>query len=809
VTSSIELPAEVDATIERLRRLIRRYVLWEGLALTIVVIGVAFWATFGLDWIYFQTSRLELPRWLRALLTIGMVAIVVGAAVSLIALRAVRSLRARALAMVLERRFPELDDRLITVVEACEMGVPNATPATRYLLERTVGDLSRTISRLDLPSVFDPRPLRRSLVLAAMTLVSVFGLFIADTSAMTRWMDGFVRLRDGYWPRETELVVRVVAAPGDRIRDFQSGTYRHPRGTDLVLQIEVPEGRKTPERVRLDYDLAGGRGRGRVYLVPTRETGVFRHAMPDLLDDVELWVTGGDYTSPEPLTVDVADPPALTRLQLACRYPEYTTWNTSAEAEDRTIVPVSGTQVSLPIGTDFQMQGGSVEPLAEVALEGQIGGRPFELRLAGGAARPTLVLRRGSPGDGNDFQEYRWPADVARKFWSDNDTAWQFPFLLTMRADENAVEWPPVDETTGLPRLPLELPAETMLRITLLDQHEIAALEPARLVVGGIVDQIPLVDAELRGIGNSITRQARIPITGIVTDDYGVASVRFETLVDQATEWNQQPVLTLEQPAAREVPLESSTPGQPLRFDVLPLNLDVKQRLVVTVVATDRDTVTGPHEGRSQRFAFTVVSVDELLSVLYAKELNLRKRFEQLISEMRVLQEDSLRHRGLLDEAPTPENHSAIQLSAERARQAVRKTLADLQSMELGFRDLRDELVNNGAETPQALDRLNTKIIAPLNRAVTERWPSLDNRIDGVRQQSERGFPEKAAYDGLLTEVAAAVTDLDRILLEMRKLETFQEAMELLKGLITDQEGLLEQTKTRRKENALKALELE
>jgi hypothetical protein len=135
--------------------------------------------------------------------------------------------------------------------------------------------------------------------------------------------------------------------------------------------------------------------------------------------------------------------------------------------------------------------------------------------------------------------------------------------------------------------------------------------------------------------------------------------------------------------------------------------------------------------------------------------------------------------------------------------------LADLQSMERGFRDLRDELVNNGAETPQALDRLNTKIIAPLNRAVTERWPSLDNRVDGVRQQSERGFPEKAAYDGLLTEVAAAVTDLDRILLEMRKLETFQEAMELLKGLITDQEGLLEQTKTRRKENALKALELE
>ncbi len=82
---------------------------------------------------------------------------------------------------------------------------------------------------------------------------------------MERWIAGYLTLQNGYWPRETELVVRVIPQPGDRLRDFVNGNYKHAKGTDLTLQIDVPTGKKSPDRVRLDARLAGGRGLGRAF----------------------------------------------------------------------------------------------------------------------------------------------------------------------------------------------------------------------------------------------------------------------------------------------------------------------------------------------------------------------------------------------------------------------------------------------------------------------------------------------------------------------------------------------------------------
>jgi hypothetical protein len=61
--SQSELPPEAAAVLDRLRSRIRRYVLLEGLALVVAVMGALFWGSFLIDWVYFQLSRLELTRW--------------------------------------------------------------------------------------------------------------------------------------------------------------------------------------------------------------------------------------------------------------------------------------------------------------------------------------------------------------------------------------------------------------------------------------------------------------------------------------------------------------------------------------------------------------------------------------------------------------------------------------------------------------------------------------------------------------------------------------------------------------------------
>ncbi|HET6426412.1 MAG TPA: hypothetical protein VFG20_22155, partial [Planctomycetaceae bacterium] len=212
------LPPEVVRRLDGLRGAIRRYLLWEGLAAVVVVIGALFWGSFLVDTLYFVASRLEIPRWARAVFLIATIAAITTVIVSLLGFRLFRALRSRALALVLERRFPDLGDRLITAVEAAEGTLDPGAGYHRAMLERTLHDAARQLERVDVTQVFDPRPFRRTVTVAVLLFVSILGLAVVDSAAMERWVSGYLELSPSYWPRETILELKVVTQPGDRIR---------------------------------------------------------------------------------------------------------------------------------------------------------------------------------------------------------------------------------------------------------------------------------------------------------------------------------------------------------------------------------------------------------------------------------------------------------------------------------------------------------------------------------------------------------------------------------------------------------------
>jgi hypothetical protein len=317
--------------------------------------------------------------------------------VAWVALRLLRSLRARALALVLERRFPELDDRLITAVEASENGEATNSPITAAMLRQTVIDATRTVGTLDLAGVFDRRPIRRAITIASVLVASILGLAVTNSAAMERWIAGYLTLQNGYWPRETELVVRVISQPGDRLRDFVNGSYKHAKGTDLTLQIDVPTGKKSPDRVRLDARLAGGRGSIRVQLSRIGDEP-FRHTLPGLLDDADLWVTGGDFTSPSAYHVHVVQPPDVSQIMLNCLFPEYTGLNQRSNGQViRTRQQVNGAQTSLPLATDFVIDVTANKPLHQIRIEGDAGPERWEISLTA----PGSVAAGSTPADSN------------------------------------------------------------------------------------------------------------------------------------------------------------------------------------------------------------------------------------------------------------------------------------------------------------------------------------------------------------------------------------------------------------------------
>lgn len=846
--SASPLPAELSHTLERLRQKIRGYAAWEGVALLLVAIGGLFWSSFLLDAAYFNLSRLELPRWLRAAFLIAGLAMLAAVAVTWIGLRVFRQMRQRALALVLERRFPQLGEGVITAVEAAEGGVRDVSPYHQAMLQRTMADAARAVDRLDLAAVFNPLPLRRALILVAALAASIIGLAAVDLGAMDRWVDGFIHLQDSYWPRSTDLLVRVLTQPGDRIRDFHNRQYRHPRGGDLTLIVDDSGGKSSPDRIRLDYRLAGG-GTRRVYL--TRIGGQpFQHTFPALLDRVDVWVSGGDFAMSRPLRVEVVEPPRLDHVVADTLYPDYTGLNRHDEAGRvvRTENPVLGTQLAVPLGSDLILRGRANKPLQSVRLDVDVGLDRYELHFGSdqGAAGanvegPGRVVRDqdGTPRllawltlrsrDGRSQLRAGWPAETVASWLSADRQSFALPLVLSPTASDdlfNAI----TEAASGQAPLPVPAPwpADALLRIHLEDADGIGSAEPHKLILSGIVDQPPVIEAALEGVGSAITRMARIPVSGLLRDDYGLVSARFEFQIDQQAEWLPREFVRPLASTVREFELARSDDELFERFDVLPLDLSVKQKLTLTVIADDGDTLTGPHRQRSQKFVFTVVPVEELLSILYAKELNLRNRFEQILTELKGLDGDLKLHRDRADElqalrepgraapaagaarpgsADAASLESALIACAERALHGVRKNATETASIAEAFREIRAELVNNGAETPQNLARLDDQIIGPLDRITQTDYPAVDGALGLFKLANDRGQDAAAAIDATRPVLAGLIERMERILLEMRKLETFHEAMELLKSIIADQDGLKGETKTQRKAKALKALE--
>jgi hypothetical protein len=835
----------IDAVLSQLRRRIRAYVLLEGVALLAVVCGAIFWLTFALDWACFRLTALELPLWFREAVGISAVALLAAGVMFWIVLRYFARFRARALALVLERRFPELGTRLITAVELATARSAHESPLTSAMIERTIDEAARMSSTLPLESVFDRAPLRRALVAAALLVGSVGGLSLVNPAAMSRWARAFVARDAVYWPRETDLVVKAIVQPGDRVREFRDGRLKHPRGVDLVLLVQASEGTKTPAGVELNYLLDAGRGTGRIEMAKGRH-GQFRHTISGLLDSLSLWVSGGDYVSRTPLHVDVVEPPRLDQVTLDCDYPDYTGLDRDSQgAAARHTVEVQSSQVALPMETAFVLHARSNKPLVALRIESE------SRRISLFRDRASIAIRSAA---GDVGPEQPLPAPASGQLLSATGSDAAIPFLLTAKAE--AAKADPAGKTAADPagsalgRLPIAIPADCRMRIELEDTDGITSVEPIRIVINGIADKPPVLQTELRGIGSSITRKATIPVTGTINDDYGIAKAQFEFRVDKEKEWRISPFRRPPVGTPKEYFLRREESDNVERFEVLPLELKVGQRLTLSVFAQDGDNLNGPHSARSEEYVFQIVSDEELLSLLYVKEVNLRARFEKIIAELEKVEKDLIDHRGRASEAVgrdagrgqtgsgrteggrtdgngtgakghaqngggepggDSENlgdlQTAVAVCAVRSLHQVRKNSVETASVEDSFRSLLDELVNNAVHTQQMADRIGGQIVQPLHLANERDFPAADEAIGLFKLAVDARRDSVSQIDNSVHAVATLIVRLKRALAEMQDLVQFHEAIQRLQGMIKDQEQIIDTTKQEQKKKRLKELE--
>ncbi|MDF1742170.1 MAG: hypothetical protein P1V19_00655 [Gimesia sp.] len=816
--SQSSIPVELTDLLNRLRGKIRRYILLEGTAKLLAVIGLVFWFSFVVDWAYFQLSHLELPIWYRASFILIALTTILFLAGSFIIVRLLKKMRRKALALVLERRFPELNDRLATAIELHD-SQESQNALTKAMLQRTVNEVAEGSRQLPLEEVFDKRPLKRAVFWSGLLLVSILVLAIFNQPAMARWAKGYLELRSDYWNRETGLVVKVIAQPGDRIKEFQNQTYKHGLGNDLTLLVETVDGKKVPDRVQLTYRTQNGRSGGRTVMSRMGE-GRFKHTITDLLDDIQIWVSGNDFTNPNPYQVNIVETPVLDHIQLACYYPEYTGLNQINPETKQPLADlqtVQGTQISLPINTKFEMASTANKPITRFSLETDTLQIQLEQSPPDSVRETENFLAWKNP-EGEIVKQVPFTASQMQQMCGTDGFTFRIPFILVAKEqDLTAVSDNSIPES-------IPLIADQPIRIYLEDADGLLVTEPIRLSINGIIDQPPKVDTQLTGIGKSITRKAMIPVEGIITDEYGIQSARFDFLVDQDTNFRPRPFRKKPSNNPKDFSLQRSDNEPWERFEVLPLDLKVGQKISLTVQAEDADNLSGPHKVHGETYHFEIVTDEELLSILYSKELNLRKRFEQIYQEVTQTRDDLNQRVEQLQQSQTikrkqkqgqsdskwPEIlkdiQNAVAISADRSLYGTRKNATETASIVESFHDIRDELVNNGVATAQIMGRIDDKILKPLTMIHEQDFPDLDQQLGLFRFAIEKNNDPLPEIQSSIELLNALLFRMKSVLNEMQDLLEFHEAIEMLKSLIEREKKLSEDTKKFRKNKLLDRL---
>ena len=116
-----------------------------------------------------------------------------------------------------------------------------------------------------------------------------------------------------------------------------------------------------------------------------------------------------------------------------------------------------------------------------------------------------------------------------------------------------------------------------------------------------------------------------------------------------------------------------------------------------------------------------------------------------------------------------------------------------------GFDEIQQELINNRIDTVELLDRLRDRVAEPLKRIGNASMPALSARLEALQQAV-------ADSDQGPIELARSIEQADALLLEMRdvldkmlELESYNEVLDLLRGIIQDQQELNQKTKDKQR----------
>ncbi|MFK7770155.1 MAG: hypothetical protein AB8B55_23295 [Mariniblastus sp.] len=806
-----KLSPRIATVLGQLRRRIRLVVLVEGFAIAIAWLVITFWAALALDYLPVMFGLPELSQVSRGIILAGVSILIGGLAYRYILCRTFVRLKDESLAILIERRYPQFNDSLLTTVgrtvrrtakkvsheSSCEMEVP----VDEAMLEQTKSDAESHISNVNASDVINSGPLKRSLIIAGILLLSVGGLAIAQPDNLKIAGKRLYLLDDIVWPRQCRIemvgikVKRENAIEGitelGKVLTPKSGEFRIAKGSTLTLMVraedfrDVPQNdpdiqqRKLPNACFMNYETAdGNRGSQTFKKIGAPRDGFQLYSLDGqplrgILGDISFTVRGGDHRV-GPFNITVVDEPSVLETKLGCKFPEYIVDQSSMRWTDRTI-QWSG-QARLPEGTKLTVQAKTNKPLTKVyALD-----------------RNQQTIRS---------------IDV---------TGSNFNF---------------------------ELPALTEpvnLQFFLCDEDGLVSEQPHNVMIEPIEDQAPNVKTRITGIGTAVTPNVQIPFSGSILDDYGLNQTWMEIeiansepiseSVSVATNGDLQTVLDFKE--------RVQTKGNQYQ-----LPIEEGSTVSLVVKSDDKfDLKQSPNLGIGDRYVLDVVAPNQLVRILERQEVGQRRRLEQIYIELADARNYLLRAKSKRDNIsselvepgdqpnltePSAEDRDEgseprirkqeLQLLfAQRAILQIEKSTQEIFGSSEAFENIRLQLINNRIDSEDRKKRISEQIIAPLRLIANNSMQQLKEQVvdleTGLRnlQLSPQDTSIIESTDSLAIKsiemTDAVLGQLEEVLNVMVKYETQNELLEIVRQMIKRQQAIMERTKKERQNKAFDGL---
>ena len=613
--------------LRSLRGRLRGLIVLAGASRVVLVVVAALAVAFALDW----TAKLESPG--RFVVLFAWLALWAYALARFL----VAPLRVRLgddeLALLVERRYPGLRDRLISTVQFAR--TRSVAPLSQEMVDRLAADAWAQTAPLDFQAVAPARPAAWWALGALLVLAGACAYAFAFPANAAIFAHRFLRpLSAVEWPRRTQLTV-LAYDKDERPLAFEDGVLYVPKGEDLNLAVWAARSSdalgamwRPPRRITVHYRYAAGSAGSRS--VAMGEPSNYRTCFATVTEPFAFRVTGDDAETPA-YQVQVRNRPRVEDIRLTVRAPAYTAEPERVQADGRgAVAGLAGSTVHIEATTNKPIA--AAPGSARIVIEGQ----------------PPIPMALAQP-------------DPAAPEAAQARTRIAGSFTLRVGQREYAIA---LVDTDGLSNSP-----------------------PATYRLDVRPDREPAVKLPQPGTSRRVTPRAVVPIRLVAEDDYGVTRTRFLHQRDEkATPTPHH--FPEEKPPARKV--EHS-----YEWDLTTLAL--KERDVLRVWGEAEDAYTeeaegkrlGLNVGRSPTCILTVISEAEMAAALQRQQQEIKERIRKLIARQEAEKATVERLRG----AETLDRRQAAlaereQLKTAAAAEAIARelqgVLADLKNNKVG-----------------------------------------------------------------------------------------------------------------------------